>query len=60
MILQGVIVTLFWLVIRSKEDSIKDAREARDQALELNEIALRTGERQAEQVTQVLRPRRKS
>lgn len=59
-ILQAVIVTLFWLVIRSKDDSIKDAREARDQALELNESVIRTAERQADQVAAVLRPRKRS
>lgn len=58
-VLQGVIVTLFWLAVRSKDDSIKDARDLRDKALELNEAALRTAERQADQVGAVLRPRGK-
>lgn len=56
-ILQTVIVTLFWLAIRAKEDSIRDARGLRDRALEINEQALRTGERLGDQVGQVLRPR---
>jgi hypothetical protein len=56
-VLQMVIVTLFWLAIRSKDDSIKDARDLRDRALEVNEIAIRAGAQQAEQVGQVL-PRR--
>lgn len=58
-ILQTVIVTLFWLAIRSKDDSIKDARQLRDRAIEINEEAIRIGERQAEQVGRALRPRRK-
>lgn len=49
-ILQAVIVTLFWLAIRSKDDSIRDARMLRDQALELNETALRAAERQVDVV----------
>ena len=36
-VIQAVIVTLFWLAIRSKDDAIKDARETRDRALEINE-----------------------
>lgn len=57
LVLQGVIVTLFWLAVRSKDDSIKDARELRDRAIELNETAIRTAERQADQVGAALRPR---
>lgn len=57
LVLQGVIVTLFWLAVRSKDDSIKDARELRDRAIELNETAIRTAERQVDQVGAALRPR---
>lgn len=56
-LLQTVIVTLFWLAIRSKDDSIKDARELRDRALDINETLTRSGERQVEQVGAVLAPR---
>lgn len=56
-VLQGVIATLFWLAIRSKEDSIKDAREVRDRALDLNERTIVNSERQAEVVSQVVKPR---
>lgn len=58
-ILQVVIVTLFWLAIRSKDDSIKDARELRDRAIDINERALQAGERQVDLAERVLRPRRK-
>ena len=54
LLLQGVIVTLFWLAIRAKEDSIKDAREIRDRALEINEQALSVGERQNDLVERAL------
>lgn len=58
-ILQTVIVTLFWLGIRSKDDSIMDARALRDRALEINEQALRTGERGVTVAGEALRPRGK-
>lgn len=44
-VLQGVIVTLFWLAIRSKDDAIRDARELRDRAIEINEQAIVASER---------------
>lgn len=44
-VLQAVIVALFWIGIRAKEDSIKDARELRDRALDVNERAIGVGER---------------
>lgn len=53
--LQAVIVTLFWLAIRAKDDSIKDARDLRDRALDINDQLSRNGERQAEAVTRVVR-----
>lgn len=58
--LQTVIVTLFWLVIRSKDDSVKDARDLRDRALDVNERAISTGERQADTTRSVLTRRGKS
>ncbi len=56
-VLQTVIVTLFWLAIRSRDDSIKDAREVRDRALDLNERTIVNSERQTEVVSQVVKPR---
>jgi len=56
-VLQTVIVTLFWLAIRAKEDSIRDARNLRNWALEVNDRAIEATERQADVVDQVLRPR---
>jgi nitrogen fixation-related uncharacterized protein len=56
-VLQGVIVTLFWLAIRSKDDSIKDARELRDRALDINEQMIPPMERQADAVTRAVVPR---
>lgn len=55
-LLQTVIVTLFWLAIRAKEDSIKDARDLRNWALEVNDRALQAGERQVDVVGRVLKP----
>lgn len=46
-VIQAVIVTLFWLAIRSKDDAIRDARETRDRALEINEQMIPPLERQA-------------
>lgn len=57
-VLQGVIVTLFWLVIRSKDDSIKDARELRNQALDINDEILRANERQVNVVERAVRGKR--
>jgi hypothetical protein len=45
-IVQAVIVTLFWLAIRSKDDAIRDARESRDRAVEINERMIPPLERQ--------------
>lgn len=59
LVIQAAIVALFWIGIRAKDDSIKDARELRDRALDINERALEASERQADQVGQVLRPRGK-
>lgn len=43
--LQAAIVGLFWLGIRAKDDAIKDARELRDRALDVNERAISGGEK---------------
>lgn len=45
--IQAVVVTLFYLAIRSKDDAIKDARETRDRALEINEQMIPPLERTA-------------
>jgi hypothetical protein len=57
LVIQAAIVALFWIGIRAYQDSIRDARELRDRALDINERALQAGERQVDQVGQVLRPR---
>lgn len=56
-VLQAAILGLYWIGIRAKDDSIKDARDLRDRALDINERVLQTGERQVDQVGQALRPR---
>lgn len=58
-VLQAVIVTLFWLAIRAKDDSIKDARDLRDRALDINEQMIPPMERQAEITQRILPPRGK-
>lgn len=58
-VLQTVIVTLFWLAIRSKDDSIRDARELRDRALDINERAIGNGEALVEPVKRAVVPRGK-
>jgi uncharacterized membrane protein YciS (DUF1049 family) len=57
--LQAAIVGLFWLAIRSKDDSIKDARDLRDRALDINERTIETGERQADVVSRAVTRRGK-
>lgn len=42
--LQSAILGLFWIVIRSKDDATRDAREMRDRALDINERAISAGE----------------
>jgi hypothetical protein len=59
-ILQTVIVTLFWLVIRSKDDSLKDARELRDRALDINEQQIQVGEKQTRAVARAVTRRGRS
>lgn len=54
-VIQAVIVTLFWLAIRAKDDAIKDARESRDRALEINEQMIPPLERTARAAAGVTR-----
>ena len=54
-IIQAVVVTLFWLAIRAKDDAIKDARDTRDRALEINEQMIPPLERQARATTATAR-----
>lgn len=56
-VIQAVVVTLFWLAIRAKDDSIRDAREIRDRALDLNEQQINVGERQINVVERAVTPR---
>lgn len=58
--LQAAIIGLFWMGIRAKDDSIRDARELRDRALDVNERAILSGERQADAVTRTIARRGKS
>lgn len=57
-IVQAVIVTLFWLAVRSKDDAIRDARESRDRAVEINERMIPPLERQADVATRITSRRR--
>lgn len=57
-IIQAVIVTLFWLAIRSKDDAIRDAREQRDRALDINEQMIPPLERQVRVAARVARDTR--
>lgn len=56
-VIQVVIVTLFWLGIRAKDDAIRDARMLRDQALEINERLIPPLERQAAVTERAVRGR---
>lgn len=53
--LQAAILGLFWMGIRAKDDAIKDARELRDRALDINERAIQASERQVDVVDRVAR-----
>lgn len=54
-VIQTVVVALFWLGIRSKDDAIKDARAQRDRALDINEQMIPPLERQARVADRVTR-----
>lgn len=53
-VLQTVVVTLFWLFIRSQQDATRDARQLRDQAIRINEQMIQPLERQVEIVERAI------
>lgn len=59
-VIQSVVVALFYLAVRAKDDAIKDARETRDRALEINEQMIPPLERQAKATTATARVVRRS
>lgn len=54
-VIQAIVATLFWLAIRSKDDAIKDARDQRDRALDINEQMIPPLERAARATARVTR-----
>lgn len=60
LVVQGAIVGLFWVGIRALQAHITDAREVRDQALAVNEEAIRTSRTSVGMASEVIRPRRRS
>jgi hypothetical protein len=59
LVIQAAIVGLFWIGIRAYQDSIRDARELRDRALDINEQAIRSGESLVEPIRRASSPRGK-
>jgi hypothetical protein len=55
--IQAAMLGLYWIGIRAKDDSIRDARELRDRVLDTNDTLARAGEVQAQQVGQVIQGR---
>lgn len=56
-VIQVVIVTLFWLGIRAKDDAIRDARQQRDRALDINEQMIPPLEQGVAVAARATRPR---